>query len=219
MSEGKLRLPDQRNYKYALDTALEIASRELSELKDIKKQCQKSGADYSVRGGKGTITLGFLGRNYRITLPNVDISVIGESKSPSTVDKLLILHYLLNARGNKTTVKNISFRELPEGFSYYPSFYKRAVKPLVKHFGDEPKKLLNAASGFDTRIRDYGDASVTIKAFEKVPVTLILWSGDSEFEADGSILFDSTIKDYLPTEDIVILCQILVHKLITSSKV
>ena len=44
MSKGKPKLPEQRNYSYALDTALEIALKKLAELKDIKEllRCMKN---------------------------------------------------------------------------------------------------------------------------------------------------------------------------------
>ena len=218
MKRGKTNLPDQRDYKYALNTALEIACNELSYLKNIEEQCRRSGAGYSTKGGRETVVLKFLNKNYGITRPDVSISIIGDSKPPEIVDRLLVLHYFLRAKGSQLTSTNISFRELPEGSSYYPSFYKRAVKPLIKHFGDNPDKLVSTATVYDAKEKDYGDASVIIKAFERVPITLILWRGDSEFNAEGSVLFDSTISDYLPTEDIAILCQILAYRLIASSK-
>lgn len=218
MKRGKPGLPDQRDYKYALNTALEIACNDLSELKNIRQQCRRSGAGYSIKGDRETIVLKFLNRNYSITRSDIGISIFGESKHPEIADKLLVLHYFLRAKGSRITGENISFRELPEGSSYYPSFYKRAVKPLVRHFGDNPYKLIAAASEYDAKEKDYGDASVTIKAFERVPITFVLWRGDSEFEAEGNILLDSSIPNYLPTEDITILCQVLAHRLIASSK-
>jgi hypothetical protein len=56
--------------------------------------------------------------------------------------------------------------------------------------------------------------AVTINAFSRVPVTIVLWRGDDEFAPDGNILFDANVSDYLPTEDITILCETIVWKLI-----
>ena len=218
MKKGKPELPNQRDYEYALDNALKIALKELSGLKNVKEQCKRSGADYTIKDDTETIVIRLFNKSYSITRIDAGISITAENKPAETVDKLLVLHYLLRAKGSRLTGTNISFRELPEGFSYYPSFYKRAVKPLIKCFGNNPQKLLSAVSEYNTEEKDYGNASVTIKAFEMVPITLILWQGDSEFDAEGSILFDSSVADYLPTEDITILCQVLAHRLIASSK-
>jgi hypothetical protein len=65
---------------------------------------------------------------------------------------------------------------------------------------------------------EYGDTAITINAFPRVPLTIVLWQGDKEFPADGNIMFDSTITDYLPTEDITILCEVIAWKLVRLSK-
>jgi hypothetical protein len=41
----------------------------------------------------------------------------------------------------------------------------------------------------------------------RVRLTWVLWRGDDDFPADSTVLFDSKIDDYLPTEDIAVLCQ------------
>jgi hypothetical protein len=47
-----------------------------------------------------------------------------------------------------------------------------------------------------------------------VPITIILWQGDDELAPQGNILFDATISDYLSTEDITVLCEILTWRLV-----
>jgi hypothetical protein len=49
----------------------------------------------------------------------------------------------------------------------------------------------------------YGSASVTIRVLPMVPVTFVLWEGDDELEASGNILFDASVENFLPAEDIV----------------
>jgi len=47
-----------------------------------------------------------------------------------------------------------------------------------------------------------------------VPIGLVLWRGDEEFTPEGNVLFDASITGYLPVEDIVILAETVVWKLI-----
>jgi hypothetical protein len=61
---------------------------------------------------------------------------------------------------------------------------------------------------------DYGDAAVTINAFSRVPITIVLWQGDEEFAPEGNIVFDANISDYLSTEDITVLCETITWRLI-----
>jgi len=61
---------------------------------------------------------------------------------------------------------------------------------------------------------DYGDVAVTVNAFSRVPITLVLWRGDEEFAPEAKFMFDSTITDYLTTDDINELCGIIAWKLV-----
>ena len=154
----------------------------------------------------------------QICLPDGTIHQQGSRRPVPLRDKLLILHYFLRARGSPLSHKLITYKELASGISYYPTFYKRAVKPVVDCFGDRPEALTKAAARLGGRQVDYGDTAVTIDAFSRVPLTWVLWQGDNELPAEGSILFDSTIADYLPTEDIAVLCQTIAWKLVRLAK-
>jgi hypothetical protein len=47
---------------------------------------------------------------------------------------------------------------------------------------------------------DYGDTSVRLFPFPRVPVVLIIWKQDKEFPARADILLDSTCSEHLPTD-------------------
>ncbi len=204
-------LPSQRNYQ----SAYQLACRELTRIDDIEGQCRQSGARCQHIGPEKTVTLKYLNQTYQITLPHVDISLLGSREPVPMKDKLLILHYFIRARGNRLSGKIITYKELPEGFIYFPSLYKRAIKPIMAHFGLQPQRLLEVSKKMGGRKADYGDIAVTIDALPRIPITLVLWQGDNEFPPEGSILFDSTISDYLPTEDIAVLCQTIAFRLVS----
>lgn len=209
-----LSLPNQRDYQYGYKLAYKLASSELAKIDYIEKLCLKSGAQFKLIGSQKIITLEFLNRSYQIRFPDIDVSLI-DSKEPVPLrDKLLILHYLRWAKGSPITNKVITFRELPEGASYFPNFSQRAIMPLLDNFGQEPHRLLAAAEKLGGHKADYGDAAVTINAFSRVAITLVLWQGDDEFAPRGSILFSSTISDYLSTEDIAVLCETIAWGLV-----
>ncbi|GAF77754.1 unnamed protein product, partial [marine sediment metagenome] len=64
------------------------------------------------------------------------------------------------------------------------------------------------------RKADYGDVAVTIDAFSRVPIMLVLWRGDEEFSPEAKFIFDSTISDYLTTDDVNAVCGIIAWKLV-----
>lgn len=218
MYNGSPSLPGQRDFQYTYGQAYDIARRELAALSNIEAQCRRSGANCLAEGPKKTIVLSYLNEPYQISLPDGTIHRQDSRRPVPLRDKLLMLHYFLRAKGSPLSHKLITFKELAGGIGYYPTFYKRAVKPVVGCFGDRPQALIKAAQRLGGRQADYGDTAVTIDAFSRVPLTWVLWQGDSELATEGSILFDSTITDYLPTEDIAVLCQTVAWKLARLAK-
>lgn len=214
MESRYFSLPNQRNDEYGYELAYKLAGEQLAKLDNIGQQCHKSGARYQVIDSQKIIILEYLNQSYQIVFPDIDISLIDSEEEVPIRDKILILHYFTQAKGTPITNKIITFRELPEGANYFPTFSKRAIKPLLDYFGREPERLIDTAEKVGGHKVDYGDVAVTINAFSYVPITLVLWQGSGEFAPEGNILFDSTISDYLPTYDITVLCETISWKLV-----
>ncbi len=212
--ERRITRPEQKSYQYGYELALKMASQKLTDIADLPEQCRRAGARLELVGGKKLISLKYLNQTYKITLPEIDVLFVDSQQPVPPRDKLLILHYLTQAQGSPISTKKITYKELPEGTSYFPTFYKRAIKPLVDNFGKEPHRLLDAGARLGGHRADYGDVAVTINAFTKVPLTLVLWQGDDELTPEGSVLFDSSISDYLTTEDITVLCETVAWRLV-----
>jgi len=214
MKNSSLSLPEQKNYEYGYKLAYELAGQKLAKLSGIEQQCRRSGARYKVVDSQPLIIIEYLSRSYQITLPERQISLMDSGEEVPLKDKVLILHYLTQAKGTPLSNEMVSYKQLPEGASYFPTFYKRAIKPLVEHFGRQPQRLVDTAKELGGHKADYGDVAVTLNAFKYVPLTFVLWRGDDEFPPEGSILFDATVSDYLSTEDINVLCERIAWSLV-----
>ena len=214
MKNSSLPLPNQKNHEYGYQLAYKLACEQLAKVDDVEQQCRKSGARYLVIDSQQVIIVEYLNQSYQITLPDIDISLMDGEEEIPIKNKILILHYLILAKGVPVANKLIAFKELPEGANYFPTFSKRAIEPLINHFGKQPNLLIEAAGKLGGYKVDYGDVAMTINAFSRVPVTIVLWQGDEEFSPRGNILFDVTISDYLSTYDITVLCENITWKLV-----
>ena len=203
---------------YDLEPAYELSRKQMAEVDDIEQLCLRSGARYLVTGPHKEIIIEYLNQLYHITIPNIEILLTDSQEEVSIRDKVLILHYLLSAKGAPITNKLIAFKELTGGGNYFRTFSKRAIEPLVEHFGEQPHMLIHAAEKLGSRRVAYGDIAVVINAFSRVPVTIVLWHGDEEFPPQGNILFDAAISDYLSTYDITVLCESIIWKLVKLSR-
>lgn len=212
MTRERLTVPEQNVREYAHGLAFKLACEQLAGIADIEGQCRKTGAKYIL--AEKVIIIDHLNRSYQIGFSGGEVSFVNSEEAVPIKDKILILDYFTRARGTPLSGKTITYKELHDGINYYPTFSKRAIQPLVTFFGDEPERLLKTAEILGGHKAGYGDVAVTIDAFPRVPVTLVLWRGDKEFPPEGSILFDSTIPDYLTNDDIHTLCENIAWRLV-----
>lgn len=209
MDNGLPPLPSPGGYEQAHAVSQDLAFEQLRRA-DLGEVALKSGA---TRVGPDLLRLRFLGRDYLIDRLSERVVLDPDTEPVPIAERLLILHYVVTASGAPPSGEWIAFKELPDGLLYHSTFYKRTVKLLLRKFGDSPAKLTIAASKIGGAPVEMGDAAATVQAFPKVAVTWVLWRGDDEFPAEGSVLLDRGITDYLPTEDIVVLCQTIALKL------
>ena len=137
-------LPAQPVREYAHGLAYQLACERLAGIADIDQQCRKSGARYLPE--EKSVIIDHLNRSYRITIPGGEVSLVNSDEAVPLRDKILILHYFTRASGTPLSGKIITYKELHEGINYYPTFFKRAIEPVVNNFKDEPQKLLEVAA-------------------------------------------------------------------------
>jgi hypothetical protein len=199
--------------------ALEIGKEEISK-KNPLHLCRLSGGQFIEKANEpNSIQIKFLNRMVTISWPDLIFSQDFD-KEIAIKEKILILHYLNNANKEDLTGELIAYQEIPSARFYLTSFNARSRDPFIAAFGENPDKLpVVAQELFAAQMASMGDVSVTIQAFPKVPITLIIWRGDEEFPPNGTILFDSSIKDnLLSAEDISELVSMIVYPLIAKAQ-
>ncbi|MBW1691449.1 MAG: hypothetical protein DRG87_09525 [Deltaproteobacteria bacterium] len=198
--------------------AYEIAKEELQN-RNPHHVCRASGAQCIEKGKQVTgIRLRFLNRPVTIDWP--DVAFHQESREEIPIkQKILVLHYLNGSSSEDLTGDWISYKDIPSARFYLDAFNRRVKYPLVTAFGEHPDRLPPIAKElYGATTSSLGDISVEVQAFPKVPITLLIWRGDEEFPSDGTILFDSSIKDILSAEDISELTSQVVYPMIEKAK-
>ncbi len=208
-------LPKQENLPLARQMAVEGILKS-----GPGERAARSGGRFELgMDGEGRILLPYLGRGLSLSVSRGAIELRNGGEPLSLREEILVLHYLERASGIPATGQWVSFAEIPGGSFYHPVFLQRSKAPLVKFFGEDPRKLLAlAAEEVRGESWDMGDTGVKIDAFPRVSLGLVLWRGDEEFPPEGNVLFDSSVTGYLPVEDIVILAETVVWKLIKKSQ-
>lgn len=193
--------------------SLDLARGEL-KIRNPVHVCRVSGALFMEKQGEPpSIRLPFLNRVVSISWPDLMFSSGTDTELPIK-QEILILHYLNGSKGENPTGEWIAYQDIPSAKFYLDAFSRRVKYPLVSTFGEQPARLAVAAKErYGATTSSHGDVSVIIQALPKIPVMMVIWKGDEEFPPDGTILFDSSIKDILSADDIAELSSVIVYPL------
>jgi hypothetical protein len=190
-------------------TALELAWKRLLELGPVQA-CEGSLASFD--GNSREYSLDVLGAPHRVALESR--KVLGpDGKEVPPPFPILILHYLAATAPLPLTGELISFRELEGGEVYYAAYEGRAIRPLREKFGPDPPLLLRAGAALHARPFRLGHASLEVPLFPRVPVYVVVWAGDDEVPSSANVLFDSTIRQQMHTEDVAVSASLVASKL------
>lgn len=206
-------MPRIDDYKAAI--ALAVA-----ELKNLnpKRLAGRSRCEFFFEAGQEGIIVPYFGQGRRVSWPEIGVAPVNGPGDLPLTEQILILHYLLKTTGKLLTGKNIDFRQVPEGSFYWSAFVSRAKKPLLETFGRDLGLYLEVAARLGGEAQELGDAAARFLAFPLVPITHVLWRGDEEFPPEANILFDETIAQHLPTEDIAALAGASVYRLMAAAR-
>ena len=199
-------LPRQNNYA----TAAALARERLSAL-DFSRQCRRAGLE--PRGDSAELV--FIDRRYLIARDDLALTPADSGPPPEPWEEIIALHYLAHATGAPTRGELITYRQVPDGAPYWEPFNRRTAGILLGAFAGRLRALAPAAAALGGReVAEPGDFAFAIPALPRVEYVFACWEGDDEFPAEVKVLFDDSIIDYLPAEDITVLCQMVCLKLV-----
>jgi hypothetical protein len=180
------------------DIALEQAWQEMKGISPYVV-ASKSGAEYD----KGQFKLPFFNRTFIIHFPEVGMEELGIATPPAQWLQVLLLHYLLRAKGIPVADEWIAYRNLPGAHIFERRFINMAINPLQHAFDDDVESFTKAGLALGgTPMPRTGDAAFRFLAFPKIPMACIFYLGEEEMPSRINILFDAAAHTYLHTEDL-----------------
>jgi hypothetical protein len=170
---------------------------------DPTEVCRRSGAQFDE--ATGSYLLDFLKERYRISPDSGEIDPMTGPISegdPSIDLQVIILTYLLNARGIPLADRLVAVGSLKGGKCFFQGPHSFPLDPLIAQYGSDIKGFLDRGL-FLGGVQDvYGDVSVRFPALPRVPVVMVLWKADEEFPPRLSVVFDATVDQQLPLDAI-----------------
>lgn len=211
--EMVVTLKKQKAYKKVLEEAYNQLKKS-----DIEERFQSSGIVY-VKSAKGyEAEIPFFDQIINLSYPDFKFTS-PRSSVVNLITKIIILHYINYASGKTVGLGLLSYEDIPGLRHYMPVFEKRVIKPLVTAFGLNRDAFLNAGESLSGIKESFGDASFTLYALPRVPITFILWEADEEFSPSVKVLFDETVHSYLPLEDITVISRLAAMRIIKAARI
>ncbi|MFZ6006045.1 MAG: DUF3786 domain-containing protein [Nitrospirota bacterium] len=172
--------------------------------KDIAK-----GIGAELRGDN--LIMKCLGREFSIS-PDGEITTHGHI---TPWIKILLLHYIRTAGKGELSGKWVSYSELRGGMVKASSFLRDCEEPLKelleRDFAQTEKILIRLGAerreGFPT------ENAWHLYLLPKLPVMILYWPPEDEFESKAKVIFDSTADRFLDAESIIFLVEGLVKNI------
>jgi hypothetical protein len=133
------------------------------------------------------------------------------------LEQLCILAYLINAQDLPPTGKLVGANSLPGGQFFFRGLHCLPTEKLEKAFGDRPEVLHQASARFGAEQCEFGDSSIRLNVLPLIPLTIVIWRRDEEFDARASILFDQTTASQLPLDALLTAVNLTVDALIKTN--
>ncbi|NOY07331.1 MAG: DUF3786 domain-containing protein [Spirochaetes bacterium] len=131
---------------------------------------------------------------------------------------ITILRYLIHAKEIPLSGKLVRPSDLPGGEIFLRGTHVLPLDKVAEHFGNNPGEFLSKGRELGGTQLNYGDVSLKLFPFPRVPIVLIVWSGDEEFPSRSSLLFDSSCLSHLPTDVIWSTAMMSVEMMLFNAK-
>jgi len=180
------------------DKAWEILAGLLPE--DV---CRRTGAQYSDRSSM--YTLSAFGALFSID-PQKKVILSLEPVGEIFLTRLRyffvlsLLWYMVRASDVKPNGKLVKPSGMTGGDIFFRGSHVLPLESIAKKYAHDRRGFRERGLSHGGRVVEYGDAAIELSPFPKVPVTIILWLADEEWNARADILLDSTALNHLPID-------------------
>ncbi len=160
-------------------------------------------------------------RCYRVTIWGNIYDVMPEQSCIKPVDQwhdtyqdylyLFMLHYLMKAQDIPLSGQWVSEKDISGGAAFFRGPHLLPTHIPAQAFGNDLSGFSDAAKRLGGRPVPMADAAFSFEITPKIPVAVLLWLGDEEFESQAKLLFDKSIDQQLPLDIIYALAVEICH--------
>jgi hypothetical protein len=157
-------------------------------------------------------TLRSFGCDLGIAINDRKIIEYPDANGPSLLGKLgrelclSALWYMITAKNIPETNRLVKPASLPGGQIFVKGSHVLPLEEAAVKYDGNPQNFIETGVMYGGEKLSYGDASIKLYPYPRVPVVLILWKGDDEFPPNVDILLDASCDLQLPLDIIWSTC-------------
>ncbi len=187
---------------------------------DPETVCMRTLADYQVK--QRAYALPILNQDYVILPHQRRIKRLTEGgtlteEGLSTEFTLMVLFYLLHAKNIPLARKWISEKDLPGGGTFFRGPHALSVDLVERKYGQNPESFIEAGKLHGGTPVRFGDKSIALDVFPRIPIIYILWMGDEEFSPKVGVLFDASIESHFTLDIIWVMVNEVSQRLVEAT--
>lgn len=118
----------------------------------------------------------------------------------SRYSRLSILRYMAQAQVITPSDNFMNPREAAGGLIFDRGSHVLPLDKLAAKYGDDAAAFLGRGTSLGGVCSNYGDASIKLYPFPRVPILLVLRRKNEEFPGNAVLLVDKACPCYLPTD-------------------
>ncbi|MCP4612259.1 MAG: DUF3786 domain-containing protein [Planctomycetes bacterium] len=184
---------------------------------DGTETAQRAKCQYFDNQAQYIVTL--LNTEYMVNLSDRNIfsrKSDSQQEEAKFLEQLCVLAYLINSKDLPLAQKLVAGNTLPGGQFFFRGQHGLPTQKLEEAFGNKPGILHQVSANLGSERCEFGDASICLYMLPRLPLTIVIWGRDEEFEARASILFDQTAASQLPLDALLAAVNITVEALLTN---
>jgi hypothetical protein len=114
--------------------------------------------------------------------------------------RLSLPWYLTSAKDIPLSDRLVKPDNLKGGHLFFRGSHVLPLDSVASKYARDVKGFVMKGAGFGGTPVQYGDAAFTLSPFPRIPVTIILWTADEEFDARVELLLDTTCELQAPID-------------------
>lgn len=170
---------------------------------DSEEVAKKACAGFDSESG--LYILKSFGMDFKVSIGKRDVfSVSPQGRrlldNPEYFFRLSVPWYLVCAKDIPAAGRLVRPVDIKDGGLFARGTHVLPMTRIAEKYGRDREGFIKRGYELGGRILQYGDASIELMPFPRMPVTMILWLEDEEFPARADLFFDSTCDLQFPAD-------------------